>query len=226
MIIGVVSGKGGVGSTTVAINLATAITRLGKDILLVDGNVRNPHVGLYLGNPPHDHTVRSVIRDQDVSQALLVHSSGLHLITGDISEYRDLTAWDIDRLGQVLRSMDVPILLDFPAGMQKDMMKLVDGVIIVTTPDLAAVTDAYKVRKLCVSLQKPILGVVVNRMSIHAMMTIDSIRSMLEENILGILPDEYAVARSVTMRHPVVYSHPHTRISKAFYEIARHLIGK
>jgi len=224
MIIGVV-GKGGVGKTTVAINLATALTNLGKDIILVDGNFQNPHVGLYLGKADVQYTVREVIRNQDASQALLVHSSGLHVISGDIAGSEQITAWHLDRLKLSLEHAEVPVFLDLPPGAGKDLLSIVDSVLVVTTPDLIAVTDAYKTIRLCTSLQKEILGVIVNRCAPGQMMTIENIQSMLEQNVLGLLPEEDAVKASMRMRHPVVYSHPRSRISRAFVAIAKHLAG-
>ena len=225
MIVGVISGKGGVGKTTVAINLATAITRLGKQILLVDGNFDTPHVSLYLGKPDVESTIRTVIRDENLGNSLMVHSCGLRVVSGDISDNTPITGWDLNRLQNALNTFDGPVFLDFPAGIKEDLLSIVDSVIVVTTPDLIAVTDAYKTIKFCRAHKKPILGVIINRYTKDSMMNIQSIQGMLEENILGVLPEEYAVTSSIKMRHPVVYSHPHTRISKAVVDIARHLTG-
>ena len=84
-LIAIASGKGGVGKTTTAINLGLALKNLGKDVLVVDGNLETPNLGLYLGvtkAPAFLHNVLS--GNESILNAIFVHGSGLKVISGDI----------------------------------------------------------------------------------------------------------------------------------------------
>ena len=63
-IYAIISGKGGVGKTTTSINLASSLNKLGEDVIIVDGNLTTPNVGIHLGAPIVPITLNHVLNGQ------------------------------------------------------------------------------------------------------------------------------------------------------------------
>lgn len=86
-VITITSGKGGVGKTTTAINLAAALNSLGKDVILVDSNLTTPNVGIHLGAPIVPVTLNHVLLGKaKVGDAIYEHSSGTKILPSSLSE--------------------------------------------------------------------------------------------------------------------------------------------
>jgi len=77
-MIVIISGKGGVGKTTTAINLGAAINYFKKDVLIIDGNLSTPNVGLHLNSPEVPVNLNHVLLGKaEVFEAIYEHSSGV-----------------------------------------------------------------------------------------------------------------------------------------------------
>ena len=82
----VISGKGGVGKTTTAINLAYAFHKYGKENILVDGNLTTPNIGIYIDAPLKNNTLHDVIKNKKkIDETIHTHTTGIKLIPGSIS---------------------------------------------------------------------------------------------------------------------------------------------
>ena len=148
--IAVVSGKGGVGKTTTSLNLGIALKNLGKDSLVLDGNLTTPDIGLHLGVPKLPYTLNDVLAGKkSILNATYIHASGLKVIPADIS-FKALKKIDIKGLKKVfkdLKGTSEIVIIDCGAGLGKDVisvMNFADEVLVVTNPDLTAVTNALK----------------------------------------------------------------------------------
>ena len=80
-VYAIISGKGGTGKTTSAINLAVALNNLGRKITLVDANLSSPDIANYLGFPQLVPNLHSVLRDEShISKATYLHASGMKFV--------------------------------------------------------------------------------------------------------------------------------------------------
>src|SRR3989344_2195142 len=147
-VIGCISAKGGVGKTTSAINIAAALNYFGKDVTLVDANLTSPNVGVYLGHPIPSSTLHDVLRGKkEALESTSQHSSGIKVLPASIS-LRDAKRFDHAKLSGVIRDLDGHsdfILVDGSPGLTKEALsaiKALDQVVIITTPEMPAVTDA------------------------------------------------------------------------------------
>ena len=85
-IIVITSGKGGVGKTTTAINLAAAINHFGQDVLVIDGNLSTPNIGIHLNSPEVPINLNHVLKNKaEVFEAVYEHDSGIKIIPASLS---------------------------------------------------------------------------------------------------------------------------------------------
>ncbi len=228
--IAIVSGKGGVGKTTTAINLGTALVASGKDVVVLDGNLTAPNVGLYLGvtNPPH--TVHEVLDGTTkVEEATYLHASGLKVIPGSI-RLDALEKLDLNKLKKMhnkLKGFSESVLIDTGAGLTKEtlaVMNLADEVLVVTNPELAAVTDALRTIKKAEENNKVVLGVVLNRVKPEGNeLSRENVETMLGKPVIISIPESVSIKRAQEMKHPVVYTDPNSIASLEFKRLAEKL---
>lgn len=232
-VITITSGKGGVGKTTSAINLGAAFNYFGKDVVVVDANLTTPNVGLHLGAPIVPISLNHVLMGKaKVSDAVYEHESGTKIIPSSLS-VRELRQLQHDKLKEVakkLKKMTDIIILDSAAGLGDEAVaafEAADEIIIVTNPEIPAVTDALKASKLAEQLGKEVRGVIVTRVrGEKAEMPIANIKDMLELPILGVIPEDRNVPKSVVMKDALVHTHPKSRAARAYKRLAAKLIGK
>lgn len=228
----VISGKGGVGKTTSAINLGSSINSLGKEVVIVDANISTPNVGLHLGSPIVPITINHVINNKArVEEAIYEHESGTKILPASLS-LNELKKVNYNRLPDIakrLRKISDYILIDSAAGLgeeAKAAIKAADEIILVTNPEMSSVTDALKTIKFAEQMKKPVLGVIITRYSGDKYeMDLESIKDMLETPVLGIVPEDKAVKESQYLKAPVIYTHPRSKASKAYNKIARRILG-
>ncbi|MFC1698186.1 cell division ATPase MinD [Nanoarchaeota archaeon] len=229
--IGIVSGKGGVGKTTTSINLATAFTIFGRDVMVLDANLHTPNISLFLGMPRLPVTVHHAINGKNkLSESVYMHPSGLKIIPGSIS-MPDIENIDIKNLSNIIQDLNGKtelVLLDM-GSFFSDNMKIInhlDWLIFVTTPDLPCVTDTLRAIKAAEKYNANVYGVVVN-MARHdnLELQVKNIETFLGTKILGTIPYDESVRESQFIKHPVVYSHPNTKSTIAFKKLASHLVG-
>ena len=229
----ITSGKGGVGKTTTAVNLATAMNALDEDVTLVDVNLTTPNVGLHLGAPVVPVTFNHVLSGKaDLVDSIYEHESGVKVIPASLSikELKQLNDRDLLATAKDLRHISDTVIFDSAAGLGSETMtalSIADDVIIVTNPEMPAVTDALKTAKVAEEMKKNVLGVIVTKVENRKFeMSLESIEEMLELPILGIVPRDEHVQDALSMRNAVFLTHPNSRASRAYLEIAAKVLGK
>lgn len=229
----ITSGKGGVGKTTTAINLAAALNSLNENVILVDSNLTTPDVGVYLGAPIVPVSLTHVLLGKaDVDEAVYEHESGTKIIpcslsVKDIEKIRPGKLHDVARR---LRKISDYIILDSAAGLGEDAVTAIeasDEVILVANPELPSVTDALKTAKLAESLGKPVKGVIITRVRKDGLdMPYLNVKEMLEIPVLGVIPEDKKIRHSHVLKDAVLHTHPKSKASRAYREIAKKLTGK
>ena len=169
--IAVTSGKGGVGKTSLTINLAVAMARLGHRVGILDADFALGNVDVMLGLTPQQHLGSVLDGVRAVAEVTLDGPDGVRIIPAG-SGVRALTTLDdarwtrlVQAIEEACRDLDF-LFFDTATGIGDtvlDVVGLADHVIVVTSYDPAAVVDAYAVIKLLTAndASKPI-GVVVN----------------------------------------------------------------
>ncbi|MBI4175600.1 MAG: P-loop NTPase [Candidatus Aenigmarchaeota archaeon] len=227
-IIGVFSGKGGVGKTTCSINLGLAIQGFGDPITLIDCDVKNSNLGLHLGLYDFPITLYDVLEnDINILEAMYIHSSGLRIIPASVY----MINFDINasKFKTALNDLESVVMIDSPPGIGEDvlsLMSLCDEIVIITNPDLPSVTDALKTYQAANDLGKKIAGVLINRTANRHEIKTKHIEEIFKGAILGTVPEDRNVKRSIHIKVPLVLYKPHSRASLAFKSAAAKLTGR
>lgn len=232
-LITITSGKGGVGKTTTSINLATALNSFGKDVIIVDANLTTPNVGLHLGAPIVPISLNHVLLGKTkIEEAIYEHESGTKIIPSSLSvnELRRINHKRLKEVGKRLRKMADVVIFDSAAGLGEEAitaMEAADELVIVTNPEIPAVTDALKTSKLIEQLGKQVKGIIVTRVNpkSKSQMPISNIAEMLELPILGVIPEDERVGQSLVMKDALVHTFPKSRPAIAYKRIAAKLEG-
>jgi len=153
--IAVSSGKGGVGKTNIAINLALSYAQLGKKVVVMDADLGLANVNVMLGIIPK-YNLYHVIRKQKKMRDIIQDTSyGIQIVAGasGFSKIANLSEEErnsfVDEL-QDLFAADI-LIIDTGAGVSNNVLSFIaaaDDVIIVTTPEPTAITDAYGIIKI------------------------------------------------------------------------------
>ncbi len=155
-VIAVTSGKGGVGKSNIAVNLAIKFAAAGKDVVVLDADLGLANVDV-LCNVDLRHNLSHVISGaRDLSSVLTDAPGGFRLIGGasGLARMADLSDFDRQRLVRSLAELEQQtdvILIDTGAGIGPNVLaftRAADHVLVVTTPEPTAITDAYAVIKV------------------------------------------------------------------------------
>ena len=121
------------------------------------------------------------------------------------------------------------VIFDCAAGLGNEAlaaMEAADEVIIVTNPEIPAVTDALKTSKMLEQMGKEIRGVIVTRSrKVKTEMPISNISEMLELPILGVVPEDSKVQSALVMKDALLHVFPKSKASREYRRIAAKLIG-
>lgn len=233
-VYAVVSGKGGVGKTTLTVNLAMALQQLGKNVVIVDGNLTTPNISLHLGMHKARNTLHDVLSGKvKLDDAVYMHTNtGLRVIPAGISVNHLKTKFKKKLSNVVLNLVGATdiVLIDSAAGLGKDVqeiMEAADELIIVTSPDMPSLTDALRTITVAKEIGVTPVGVILNRVTGkgHEIKP-KNVQEFLEVPIIGVIPEDSSVKHAVSLNYPVVYSHPYSIASKQIKKIASRLLNK
>jgi septum site-determining protein MinD len=231
-IIVITSGKGGVGKTTTAINLGAAMNYFGKDVLIIDGNLTTPNVGIHLNSPEVPINLNHVLQGKaDAFEAVYEHESGIKIMPSSLSikELAKIKTERIKDFKEDFKKISDYIIVDSAAGLGSEALSLInmaDDLIVVTNPEMPALTDALKAIKMAEQMKKSIMGVIVTRVKKNDIeMQPETVREMLEVPILGMIPEDICVQMSLNLKDAVIHTHPKSNASRAYKEIAAKLLN-
>ena len=238
-IIAVASGKGGVGKSTTAVNLALALAAEGATVGMLDADIYGPSQPMMLGVKGQPKTLDGKSMEPMENHGLQVSSIGFMIdpdepmvwrgpmVTQALQQLLDQTNWrDLDYL-----------IVDMPPGTGDIQLTLsqkvpVTGAVIVTTPQDIALLDARKGLKMFEKVGIPILGVVEN-MSTHICSNCGHTEAIFGHGggakmcadfgveFLGALPLTMAIREQADSGRPTVVADPDGAVAQVYKDIAR-----
>ena len=236
------SGKGGVGKSTVASNLAVALSKTGARVGLCDCDLYGPSIAHMFGTDerPYQNEEQQIVPIEKhglqlISMGFLLEDASPVIVRGPVAtrytqQFLRQVAWD---------NLDV-LVLDLPPGTGDIQLTIVqtvalDGVVIVTTPQEVALIDARKAVSMFQKVNVPILGIVENMSyflcpsdgkayPIFGQGGGEHEAKRLGVPLLGQIPIEMPIRECGDQGHPIALEDPATSTSsKVFHEIAAKL---
>jgi flagellar biosynthesis protein FlhG len=240
--IAVTSGKGGVGKTSIAVGLAIALARRGSSVTVLDADLGLANINVILGIIPKFNLYHVIKGKKKLKDILIEVPEGIKIIAG-ASGFHQLANLDnrqreefISALGEL--ENDDFLVVDTGAGVSQNVISFVvaaDEVVVVTTPEPTAITDAYGIIKSIAS-QTPdkVIKLIVNRVqSVSegrrvAQRVINIAGQFLNIKVedLGFVFDDGMVPKSVRNQKPFIVTYPKSKASGCIMSIADRLMNR
>ncbi|MBN2250497.1 MAG: cell division ATPase MinD [Candidatus Altiarchaeota archaeon] len=231
-IIGVVSGKGGVGKTTLVSNLGASLAKEGYNVAIIDANLTGANLGLHYGLISYPISVHDVMKkNASLTDAVYKHPSGVDIIPASLS-FEDILDTPPVNIGQEIRSSLADkdyVLIDAATGLDRETLNAVDicdEFVLVTHPELPTISDALRTKSIISKYEKKITGIVLNRVTKKDELKKDYIASFFKLPILGVIPEDSSIRRSIELKNPIVLHSPKHKISREIKRIAHGITGK
>ena len=242
-IVAVTSGKGGVGKTNIAVNLALALCQMKYRVALLDVDLGLANVDIVLGVTP-SYNLGHVFRGEKTLRDIIMEGPlGLKVLSGGsgVADLANLNGWRLEAfiksLEQLNREFDF-VILDTGAGIHRNVLSFVlaaTEVLVVTTPEPTAITDAYGLLKVIHQRNahtKVRLVVNMAKSVNEAEMVADKLNSVLREYVgwevdyAGPILQESQVGKAVADQQPVLLAFPTSMSSRSLKRIAGVLTDK
>ncbi len=239
-IIAITSGKGGVGKTNMAVNMAIAYAQLGKKVILIDGDLGMANVNVLLNVVPQYNLMQVINRQKTMSEIILDTEVGIKFIAGanGFSKIANLSVEELDYFAKQfsqLGNADI-IIIDTGAGIANNVLQFVaaaDEVYVVTTPEPTAITDAYGMIK--------IITTELNDRNINIKLLVNRVHSAEEGkkisdriitivgqflnykvDYIGFVYDDSVVSASVIRQKPFMVVNPTSKPAQCI----KHIVGR
>lgn len=243
-VITVTSGKGGVGKSNTAINLALQFKRMGKRVIILDADFGLANIEVMFGVIPQYNLSDILYKGKELKEILMQGPEGVEFISGGsgIAKLVNLDNEQIKRLvykmAELEKMADV-VIIDTGAGIAPGVLEFVAAsaeVILVTTPEPTSITDAYallkalnmfpgfdrddtNIRILCNRVNSENEGrLLYEKMSVLVRRFLN-----IELTMLGSIPQDPLITKSVMKQKPVSIMYPNSAASKAYEEAAKNL---
>jgi flagellar biosynthesis protein FlhG len=243
-VISVTSGKGGVGKTSVVANLALALCRMNKRVLILDADLGLANMDVMLGLNPR-YTIQNVLKREKRIEEVIVTAPGGFKLLPAASGIQELTELDngerlflLNELDSIQDRFDV-LLIDTAAGISSNVMYFnfaaMEKVVVVTN-EPTSLTDAYALIKVLNNkYHQKRFKVLVNsarsaseadRIYRNLGLVADQFLGSPSLDYLGWIPYDKMVPASIRQQQMVLQRYPDTPASKSFVSLAEKLMGK
>ncbi|MCL2320666.1 MAG: septum site-determining protein MinD [Oscillospiraceae bacterium] len=235
----VTSGKGGVGKTTTTANIGTALAKIGKKVVLVDGDtgLRNLDVLLGLENRII-YTIIDVLENRcKLKQALVKDKKFPNnlcmLPTAQTRDKNDISKHDMEVVIGELKSYFDYVIIDCPAGIEQGFENAVvaaDKALVVVNPEITSVRDSDRVIGKLDARGLDDVELIINRLNYQMtqngeMLDVNDILDSLAIKLIGVIPDDKNITVSTNKGEPIVLDES-SLSGKAFMNVAKRILGE
>lgn len=241
-VITITSGKGGVGKTNFTVNLALALAKFNKKVLIIDADLGTANVDLILGCSARANILK-LLEDGVTAKDIVTDGPlGIKFISGGSGIYQlaNLDDFQLQHLITQVTAFDSwadIILIDTGAGLNRTVLNFVtaaDEVIIVTTPEPTSITDAYAMMKAYAGNEgRAPLRLVVNRVAetSEGQLVVDKLVKVafrflgLPIDSLGFVFEDRNLVKAVKSQKPLLLAYPDTISAQCIEHIAERLLS-
>jgi len=242
-IVTVTSGKGGVGKTNFAVNLAISLSDLGHKTILLDADMGLANVDVILGLVPRYNLYHVIRQEISLSEIIIQGPRGIQIIPGgsgifQLANLKDYEMKDmLQQLGKLEGQSDF-LIIDTGAGIAESVLSfavMADDIIVLTTPEPTSLTDAYGIIKSAAAMEaRGSYYLVVNRVFSESQGVVvgHRLKSVCEKflgveiEIIGFVSEDRAVRSAVMNQQALVIYAPASNAAKDIRQIAASLCEK
>ncbi len=227
-VIGVLSGKGGVGKTTIVANLGVALTsKFNKKVTVIDCNLTTSHLGMHFGIFNYPKTLNDFLKgNSQIEDIIFPHGTGVNIIPASLN-LSDLTGIDISILNNKIKDMlndNDFVFLDIAPGFGKEAisgMLACQEAILVTTPDLPSVTDIMKAKNVLDDINVKTIGIIVNKVTGKKFdLTPQEINETTDIPVIASIPFSFDIVESLANKTPLVAYKSDSNVSIELFKLA------
>jgi septum site-determining protein MinD len=233
-VIAIASGKGGVGKTTLVTNLGITFSKyLNKKTTIVDCNLTNSHLSLYLGMYYSPYTLNDVLkRKVSIEEASYEYASGIYIVPAALS-FRNLVSVQSSRLENIARALEKKndlVILDCSPGLGKESlatMKASDEILLVATPNLPSIMDVARCQEAINKMKKKTLGIVLNMVRGKKYeISAEDVEKFTNLPVLASIPFDPVVQVSLSQGAPLVLWNPKSPAAREIIKLSYLLCGE
>ncbi|NLW44640.1 MAG: MinD/ParA family protein [Syntrophomonadaceae bacterium] len=242
-IVTVTSGKGGVGKTNFAVNLAISLSDLGHKTILLDADMGLANVDVILGLVPRYNLYHVIRQEISLSEIIIQGPRGIQIIPGgsgifQLANLKDYEMKDmLQQLGKLEGQSDF-LIIDTGPGIAESVLSfavMADDIIVLTTPEPTSLTDAYGIIKSAAAMEaRGSYYLVVNRVFSESQGVVvgHRLKSVCEKflgveiEIIGFVSEDRAVRSAVMNQQALVIYAPASNAAKDIRQIAASLCEK
>lgn len=245
-VITVTSGKGGVGKSSVAINLAIQFRKQGKSVIIFDADFGLANIEVMFGAIPKYNLADMIFRGKGFKDIIVEGPEGIGFISGGSginglgNMNKDQVQYLVFKLKELETLADI-IIIDTGAGISDSVLEFVvssSEVLLVTTPEPTSITDAYALLKTLnarVGFDRDYteIKVITNRVSSYEegknlynkLEVVVSKFLKINLKYLGIIPMDTNMSKSVMQQKPISSAYPNSSATEAFEKMAQALLN-
>ena len=236
-VVAVTSGKGGVGKSSVSVNLAAGLRKAGKRVIIFDADFGLANIEIMFGAMPkynlsdviyHGKSIQEIITEGPMGIGFISGGSGIVSLNGLQPEQIKYLVKSINELNNLADY----IIIDTGAGISEQVLEFVmtsPEIILVTTPEPTSLTDSYSLlktlfKKKDFNSNETVIHVIANKVhsTEDARAVYEKLNSVISQflhgnlNYLGMIPQDSAVEHAVRQQKVVSISEPNSKAAKAF----------
>ncbi len=244
-VITVTSGKGGVGKSNTAINLAVQFKRMGKRVIILDADFGLANIEIMFGTIPKHNLCDLIYQGKNIREIITWGPADVGFISGGsgiagLSNLnREYLTYIIQNLAELDAITDI-IIVDTAAGISDAVLEFLVAsgeILLVTTPEPTSITDSYSLLKALnrhprYEAERTQVKVIANRVddaedgrNVYSKLNAVVTRYLkIPVEFFGSIPQDPALAKAVMQQVPVTVQNPNAKASRAFEEIAGRLM--
>ncbi|MFH1443254.1 MAG: cell division ATPase MinD [Candidatus Micrarchaeota archaeon] len=229
----IASGKGGVGKTSIAVNLGIALSQMGKRVIVVDADVSMANVGIILGIDRAPISLHNVLMGEvNIRDAVYEGPGKVKYVPSSLSLER-VKKMVLEKFPDAIKDLEPVadyVLIDCPPGVDRMVEAAISAakeMIVIVTPDPASLADAMKIISFASKKGVATVGFIENMvLNDKSEIKKEEIETMLSMKMIHAIPEDIEVRRAAAVQVPFIIRNPNSPASREIRVLAGRITGE